>query len=341
MKILVVKTSSLGDIIHTLPAVRDAARIMPSLTIDWVVEEAFAEIPTWHLNVHRVIPVAVRRWRKHWRECKLEFSAFKRALQQEKYDLIIDAQGLIKSGLIAFLAKGERIGLDCASLTESFARIFYNKVVHVDLSALAITRMRSIFAQSLDYSFESLPLDYGLKKFDEPVGLKKPYVFFAHGTTWSSRQWPFQHWLALAKKIQAQNNFIYLSWYNDDEKKLADNLARECSAIIVLPRQNLTALAVVIAHAKALVGVDTGLSHLAPACHTPSITLYGPTDPTTRTYPTPSQLYLQADFDCLNCHKPICRYKGKIYSQAQCLKACTPEMVFSQLLPLLKQQKVD
>lgn len=336
MKILIVKTSSLGDIVHTLPAVRDAAKIIPSLTVDWVVEEAFVEIPAWHVNVRRVIPVALRRWRKHWHECKLEFGAFKHELQLEKYDMIIDAQGLIKSGIITLLAKGKRIGLGWSSLTEPLARIFYNKVVHIDLSQLAITRMRGIFAQSLGYSFESLPLDYGLKKFDEPAHLKKPYVFFAHGTTWSSRQWPSKHWVTLAKNIQEQGYFIYLSWYNKHEKKLADMLARECTAVIVLPRQNLTALAAIIAHAKALVGVDTGLSHLSPACHTSSITLYGPTDPTTRTYPNTSQLYLQADFDCLNCHKTICHYKGRTYSKAQCLKACQPEKVFTQLTSLLK-----
>ena len=337
MKLLVVKTSSLGDIIHTLPAVRDAAKAIPSLTIDWVTEQAFSEIPTWHLNVRRVIPVAWRRWRRHWRECTLEIGGFKRALQQEKYDKIIDAQGLIKSGLITFLAKGTRVGLDWSSLTEPLARIFYHQVVHVNVSELAITRMRHIFSKSLGYSLQSLPLDYGLKKFEQPYPLKQPYVFFAHGTTWPSRKWPFQHWLTLAQKIKQQGYFIYLSWYTDEEKQFANNLASKCNAVVVLPKQNLTKLAEIIAHATALVGVDTGLSHLAPACHTPSITLYGPTDPITRTYPTPSQLYLQANFDCLNCHKSVCHYKQKKYVQAQCLKACQPEQVLTQLLPLLNK----
>jgi heptosyltransferase-1 len=178
MKILVVKTSSLGDIIHTLPAVRDAAKIIPSAHIDWVVEEAFQEIPEWHLNVCQVIPVAWRRWRRNWRQCRCEFGRFKRSIQQEHYDKVIDAQGLIKSGMISLLARGERIGLTWSSLTEPLARLCYQKAVRVNLSQPAVYRMRSIFAKSLGYSLDNLPLDYGLQELCVLQGLKKPYVFF-------------------------------------------------------------------------------------------------------------------------------------------------------------------
>jgi heptosyltransferase-1 len=336
MKILVVKTSSLGDIIHTLPAVRDAARAVPSLTVDWVVEEAFKEIPKWHLNVHQVIPVAWRRWRKNWREFKSEFGEFKRFLQQEHYDKIIDAQGLIKSGIIALLAKGERIGLSWSSLTEPLARPFYHKAVHVDLSKLAVTRMRSIFAQSLGYSFETLPLHYGLQGLPEPKGLQKPYVFFAHGTTWSSKQWPVQYWLELARKVQNVGHFVCLSWYNDSEKEFANYIASQCSAVIVLPKQKLTTIASIIACAKALVGVDTGLSHLAAAYQVPSITLYGPTNPERTGTVGLNQFHLRAQSDCQRCDRAICRYRRVIHSQPQCLKAIDVTLVFNKLLPLLQ-----
>jgi heptosyltransferase-1 len=336
MKILVVKTSSLGDVIHTLPAARDAARVIPSLTIDWVVEEAFAQIPSWHLNVNRVIPVAWRRWRKDWHALKSEFGRFKRALRENRYDKIIDAQGLLKSAIITRLAKGERVGLNWSSLTEPAARIFYNKVVKVDLSELAVDRMRSIFAQSLEYSFESLPLDYGLKKFAEPKDLKKPYVFFAHGTTWPSKQWPIRQWMTLAQQLQKYDHFVYVTWYTDAEKKLADQLASECSNVVVLPKQSLTMIASVIANAKALVGVDTGLSHVAAACHIPSVTLYGPTNPARTGTVGPNQRHLQPNFDCLKCDKTVCHYHKKTYTQAQCLSVCDSNMVLTLLLKFLK-----
>jgi lipopolysaccharide heptosyltransferase I len=335
MKILVVKTSSLGDIIHTLPAVRDAANRISDLTIDWVVEEAFAEIPGWHHNVNCVIPVAWRRWRKDWHAFRSQFNTFRRALRKKRYDKIIDAQGLFKSAVIARLARGERIGLSFSSLTEPLARIFYNNVVKVNLSGLAVDRMRSIFAQSLGYTYESLPLDYGLKPFQVPENLKMPYVFFAHGTTWPSKQWPFEHWTSLAQKLQRHKHFVYITWYTNEEKKLAVYLADKCPNVVVLPRQSLTAIAAVISHSKALVGVDTGLSHLAAACHIPSVTLYGPTNPLRTGTVGDRQVHLQPNFDCLKCDQAVCRYHDKTYVQAQCLTMCDSDLVFNRLIKFL------
>ena len=136
MRVLIVKVSSLGDIIHTLPAVTDAKQAHPNLVFDWVVEENFTEVPGWHPAVDRVIPVAIRRWRKSLMKTYLtqEFRAFKRALQGARYDLVIDAQGLIKSGIISRMSRGLTIGLSNRTVREPLASLFYNKAYSVPWS---------------------------------------------------------------------------------------------------------------------------------------------------------------------------------------------------------------
>jgi len=331
MKILVVKMSSLGDLIHTLPAITDATTCVKNLQIDWVAEESLAEIPTWHSKINQVIPISLRRWKKDWKIFRKEWKIFKEKLQAEKYDVIIDAQGLLKSAMVSLFAKGKRIGLDFSSATESLASFFYQKKVHIDLQAQAVFRMRSIFAQSLNYNFEALPLDYGLKKPENP-NLKEPYVFFAHGTTWPSKRWPLKHWIALANLITEKGIHIYLPWGNTLEKDEANAIAKNHSNITVLPKQNLTQLSRIIAHAKAVVSVDTGLAHLAAAFGIPNVVLYGPTSPNRTGAVGKNQIHVQPDFDCLFCDKPICYYHGKRNITPQCMQTIKPEEVLKECL---------
>ena len=146
MRVLIVKISSLGDIIHTLPAVTDAHNAYANLTFDWVVEENFVEVPSWHPAVEKVIPVAMRRWRRNPVQTYLnhEFRAFKRALQGVHYDLVIDAQGLIKSGFISRLSRGLTIGLSNRTIREPLATLFYNKVYSVPWTEHAVDRIRPV-----------------------------------------------------------------------------------------------------------------------------------------------------------------------------------------------------
>src|SRR5690606_9274786 len=164
MRVLIVKVSSLGDIIHSLPAVTDAWRAKRDLRFDWVVEEAFTEIPAWHPAVDRVIPVALRRWRKSpwqaWRSG--EYRRFKQELQAEHYDLVIDAQGLIKSGVISRIAKGLTVGLSTRTIREPLATLFYNMVYAVPWQQHAVERVRDLFARSFNYSLDYRSCDYGL-----------------------------------------------------------------------------------------------------------------------------------------------------------------------------------
>lgn len=328
MNILIIKTSSLGDIIQTLPALTDAGKIFPDIQFDWVVEEAFQDIPKLHPLVNNVIPVAMRRWRKNIFRSLLngEIKKFKQKIQSKKYDLIIDAQGLIKSGLITKMAIGKKIGLDKQSLTEPLARFFYDDEVTVDLQKHAIFRMRSIFAGALHYSFDAENIDYGISIKPNDQYSKKPSILFLHGTTWPSKHWPDEHWIALAKLLK--NDPILIPWSNDQEKKRAELISAQSENAIILPKMRLSDLAAIIADGKFCIGIDSGLAHLAAAFNVPTITLYGPTNPKRIGTAGKQQFHLQADFQCECKNKKICHFKK---FSSKCLDAITPNMVSKYL----------
>lgn len=194
MRVLLVKTSSLGDVIHTLPALTDAARAIPGIQFDWVVEEGFAEIPAWHPAVARVIPVAIRRWRKNlWQTLRNgEWRRFKQRLKEVDYDLVIDAQGLLKSAwLTRYVGKTPVAGLDRDSAREPLASRFYRRAYPVAWGQHAVERTRQLFAQALDYPLPESVGDYGLDReqlADADPGA--PYLVFLHGTTWDTKHWP-------------------------------------------------------------------------------------------------------------------------------------------------------
>ena len=283
LHILIVKTSSLGDVVHTLPAVSDAARAHPGLRCDWLVERAFAEIPPWHPAVERVIQCDLRGWRKHFGRTVFggDWSRFRAELRSTDYNLVIDAQGLVKSAWLARQARGPLAGPDRASAREPLAARFYSRGYAVPRHdvAHAVERARRLFAQALDYPLPESPPDAGLdrSRFAAP-DLASPYVLFLHGTTWTSKRWPLQQWSALGAWIAARGPRVVLPWGNEAERLDAETIAAACNGL-VLPKLGLTALAGWLAHAKYCVGVDTGLAHLAAALATPQLTLYGPTLP--------------------------------------------------------------
>lgn len=277
MRILIVKTSSLGDLVHTLPAVTDAARARPELRFDWLSEKAFMEIPSWHPAVGRVIACDMRRWRKHlwqtWRSG--EWQAFRNALRETPYDLVLDAQGLLKSALLAVQARGLRAG----HAREKAASLFYDRPIPISRNDHAVDRQRDLFARALGYARPTAAPDFGLhrSRFASPQ-LPQPYAVFLHATTWPTKCWPEAYWQQLGGWFARQNCGVILPWGNDAERLAAERIAAAFDGV-VLPRMNLTAVAGVLAHAKVVVGVDTGLAHLAAAVSTPSVTLYGPTLP--------------------------------------------------------------
>jgi len=281
LKVLLVKTSSLGDVVHTLPALTDAQRALPGIQFDWVVEEGFAEIPAWHPAVAQVIPVAIRRWRKHPIDTLRsgEWRRFKARLRESRYDLVIDAQGLLKSAWLTRYVKAPVAGLDRDSAREPLATRFYDRCYAVPREQHALERVRQLFAQALGYPLPQDVADYGLNRELMAAPSDQPYLLFLHGTTWPSKHWPEAYWRELAERMSDFGWTIRLPWGNAEEKARAERIVSGIAGAAVLPKLNLAGVARVIAGARACVAVDTGLGHLAAALDVPSISLYGPTLP--------------------------------------------------------------
>lgn len=204
MKVCVIKTSSMGDVIHTLPALTDAQKVIPNLSIDWVVEENFAEIPRWHPSVNRVIPIALRRWRKSpfSIQTRNEWKNYRTLLQAENYDAVIDAQGLIKSALFATrFAQGVKHGYDRQSIREPLASFFYDKKYTISYQQHAVERIRQLFALSLGYELSQVQGDYGIARHFLHQTSEKNYVVFIHSTTRADKHWKESEWQKLIEKL--------------------------------------------------------------------------------------------------------------------------------------------
>lgn len=306
MNILIIKTSSMGDVIHTLPALTDASRALKSLGkdlhFDWVVEEGFAEIPRWHPLVNKIIPVALRRWRKApLRAINTgEWQDFYRTLRAQKYDYIIDAQGLVKSAFLTYLSKGPRVGLDRCSAREPLASLFYQRCVHVPKHQHAVTRTRQLFSQVLGYALPETIPNYGidtarLDPHPDLTQLPEKTLLLIHGTTRADKYWPEAHWIKLANLAANQGYKIYIVWGSPAEQARSELIAASCAHATVLPKLKLAEVAALLSLVSAAVAVDTGLGHLAAALGTPTVSLYGPTDPQLIGAYGPRQLHLKTD----------------------------------------------
>lgn len=291
-RLLVVKTSSMGDVIHMLPAITDMKRENPELQIDWVVEEGFAHIPAWHPSVNNVIPVAVRRWRKNlfsastWQQIR----AFRKQLRETSYDLVIDNQGLFKSAVLSSWANKPVSGMDKQSAREPIASWFYQNKFPVARGQHAVPRNRQLVAQVLGYSLSDLPLDYGLVSSGlaggeliggEPTAFDLPerFVVFLHAASTPDKEWPVAQWISLGKEMNQRGLSVLLPWGDEREKANAQAIADGLKQAVVLPKLGLNDLAKIIVKAEVLVGEDSGLSHMAAALDRPIVALYLVTDP--------------------------------------------------------------
>ncbi|MFD1122215.1 lipopolysaccharide heptosyltransferase I [Methylophilus flavus] len=285
-RILMVKTTSMGDVIHALPAVQDILQHYPDAQIDWLVEESFADIPRLHPHVHQVFTVAVRRWRKQVLQCSTwhEIRAIKRALAAQAYDAVIDVQGLVKSAWIANWARGPHHGYDAQSIREPLASRFYQHRYAISYQQHAVTRIRTLVALSLGYTApQDLP-DYGLGTTHSAAGSTTltlpPKSWIAlHATSRDSKLWPESHWIALGQHYAELGLTMCLPWASAAEKDRAGQIALMVPQALVLPKLSLQQLATVLPGAQFAVGVDTGLSHLAAALDVPVVALYTDTDP--------------------------------------------------------------
>ena len=340
MKVLIVKTSSMGDIIHALPALTDAVKAIPNIKFDWVLEEGFVEVPSWHNAVDEIIPVAIRRWRKHPIQAikSGEIKRFRQRLQSKKYDLVIDAQASYKSAIVTYFALGPRCGLDWRSSREPFVQLSYDKTFYVNRKQHAIKILRQLFAQALNYPFIDDQPDYGIDPkylVQPPVDLPKQYVVFIHATNWVTKCWPEAYWYELANKVAAAGYPILLPWGAPHEYERAQRIAASCPSAIVLPKLKLAEIATILAHAKAAVCVDTGLGHLTAALNTPAVTLYGPTNPALIGATGLSQKHMVAQFPCAPCKQKVCTYKKTTEQQPACFMSIPTQKVWDEFSLLL------
>lgn len=352
MKILVVKMSSMGDILHTLPALTDAKKAIPNLQVDWVVEPTFADIPRWHPAVKDVITLPLRQWRRQpWQLFKnKQWQAFIQQLRAQTYDYVIDAQGLIKSALVTTLAKGKRSGPDFQSAREKWSAFAYRHKAQVCPKQHAVLRMRQLFSQLLNYSFDSKELDYGVDKtrFKKLTMLVEPNsLLFFHGTTWPTKHWPQQYWQTLAV-IAAQAGFhVLLPWGSEQEKYNAQQIQEHvrkqglCRVPQVLPKLELSEFATLLSKVRGAVAVDTGLGHMAAALATPTVSLYGPTNPSLTGAMGNAQRHLTANLDCAPCLAKQCQYSAAQQAiNPPCFAALSPVLVWQSLLALLKAMEI-
>ncbi|AIR64568.1 lipopolysaccharide heptosyltransferase RfaC [Cedecea neteri] len=284
MRVLLVKTSSMGDVLHSLPALTDAMHAIPGIKFDWVVEEGFAQIPSWHPAVDKVFPVAIRRWRKSWfaSKTRAEREVFYKELKAREYDCIIDAQGLVKSAaLVTRKAHGIKHGMDWHSAREPLASLFYNVRHSVAKQQHAVERVRELFAKSLGYPQSERQGDYAIAShfLNSLKANNGQYAVFLHATTRDDKHWPETHWRELISLLKGSGVRIKLPWGAPHEEARAKRLAEGFDFVDVLPKMTLEEVAKVLAGAKYVVSVDTGLSHLTAALDRPNVTLYGPTDP--------------------------------------------------------------
>ena len=278
-KILFIKTSSLGDVIHNMPAVGEAQARVPGARIAWLVEEAYVGLVRLHPAVANVIPVAARRWRKApfsaatWRE----IGERRRAIGAETYDAVIDTQGLLRTGILTRCARGRRHGYGRRSIREPVAAMFYDVKHAVARDLHAIERNRLLAGLALGYAPDGPP-DYGLDRERLREG-NRPYAVLLHGTARPEKEWAPEDWIALGKILEARNIDLVLPWGNDREHARAAHLAANITKGRVADAMPLDRMARLIAGAQFIVGVDTGLVHLAAALGVPLVAIFAGSRP--------------------------------------------------------------
>lgn len=300
---LLVKTSSLGDVVHNLPVVSDLRAAFPDARIDWVVERSFAAIPALHPGVNRVIPCRLRHWRRHplARQTWREVAALRQALGEQVYDAVIDTQGLLKSALVARLATGRRHGLDWRSSREPLAP-FYDVTHQVPWGRHAVVRNRELAAlaagisvpASLDYGIAPPPFPPGETEDDSPRDDDRPWLdagsrygwvpegpfaLLLHATSADSKLWPDHQWKKLIAHLSGEGVSAVLPWGTGAERARAVAIAEGMRDAVVAPPLGLRTLAGVMGRAAMCIGVDTGLTHFAAALGRPTVGLYVATDP--------------------------------------------------------------
>ncbi len=290
MKVAIVKLSAMGDIIHAMVALQYIKDKNPSLHIDWVVEQGFAKVLEGNPHIDNILPVNLKAIKKEKKEIFSQIKCVK-AYAKNNYDLVIDAQGLLKSAITAKLLAKNRAGFSKNSIREGVASYFYDTKVDIAYDANTIDRNAKVMSEPLGVEITSQmildkePFLYYLeaKEIEEYLSVKKKNIVFVIGSTWESRNYPKEKFTEISNALE-QN--ILIVWGSDEEKSRAEWIAKHSEFATVLPKINLNALKALIAKSDLLIGNDTGPTHMAWGLNVPSITIFGPT-PVNRVCETP------------------------------------------------------
>jgi heptosyltransferase-1 len=277
MRILIVKTSSMGDVVHALPAISDMAAAMPDLQIDWVVEKSFAAIPAQHRAVQRVIPLQWRKWRKSLRadDTRAALRQWRAEMKRHPYDLIIDMQGLLKSVGFACFAQGPRAGYDWQSIREPLASLFYQRRARVPRDLHAVDRCRQLAAKVLGYALPTSPPDFGLRpaeQFWRPAG-DGPYAVLIPCASRPEKLWPEADWIAVGRHLADRGLALAVMWGSPEEERRAQAIAQAIGGAVP-PFLTVAEAANSLGGADIIVGLDTGMTHLAAAQGRTTIGIY-------------------------------------------------------------------
>ncbi len=331
MKVLIVKLSSLGDVVHAMAAVQDICRTFPEVQLDWVVERSFAPLVRRCKGVHRVIPCELRRWRKAplSAETRLAWRAFKFELQQDAYDAVIDLQGLTKSALVCWLARLSHSGRRYAmanqtdgSSYEAPTRWVAKVAITLPAHSHAVTRSRELCAKALGYTVP-FHMSFGLlahmdkaleatKNISIKTGMKG-IVALVHGTSRLDKQWPLAHWRELAARLNAAGFWVAMPHGSAAEEQDSQAIAHGLTHAQAWPRLPLDALTDALANCVGVIGVDSGLSHMAVALDLPHLQIYN-FDTAWRTGPLPAPVLPQAGLP-LSLHPPVPQRQRSVYDQ--------------------------
>lgn len=283
MRVLIIKLTSMGDLMHAFPALSDAVENIPGITFDWVVDESFAEVPRWHPAVNRVITTAHRRWKKSFFSSlrKGEFKDLLQQLNREDYDVVIDLQSNLKSAFVSWLRRGPVFGYDKDTCREKPAHWAYHHHFSVPLRQHAIERQRELFSKVFNYERPSSAPNYSVELGTRALPIlpvPDKYLVFVHNASWPTKLWSIDYWRLLIQQVSAAGYSVLLPCGSDDEYQRAQMIAKDLSGAIALPKMSLNAMAAIMNNAQAAVCSDTGLAHMAAMISTPSITLYAVTD---------------------------------------------------------------
>lgn len=351
MRILIIKTSSLGDVVHTLPAITDLCKyynnksklaLTSDLIIDWVLEETFIDIPTNHPGVNNIIPVAIRKWRKNIFQHRKEIVKFIKNLRANKYDYIIDAQGLLKSAAITLLAKKNKIhnkihGLDKYSSRGKYISWAYDEKYNISKELHAILRLKLLFSKVFNYEYND-NIDHGLVNYNNKFNIiNNKYLVFLHCTTWDSKKWPVQYWQDLIKLAIDHGYEVKLNSGNQQEFKQACYIAKifnntEYQAKIhIMQPQSISSLFNILSNSAGIISVDTGLGHLAAALDKPGVAIYGSTSAKLTGIKSNNFDNIESSLECSPCLLKKCDKIKEDDFYPPCYKNITAQMVWQRL----------